>query len=253
MAATSVRLYSDWTPADGEAGTLTLTLSNMSDRPLENFRLAFTSHIQLRSQDELSGARLLEQISGYHVIAPPADFVLTSGATWLITARGLNYTPRHYSAGLRSAYLILADREIMPVEAVPTTRKHESGMPRLEATSSARLPRGALPVSILRFPQRIDVAGHRDTTGALYLVEATHEAQAAFHAAAALAKRLFLSDPELFGDAGIIACLARHADMPEEAYRIDLGPSVVTLLAAGRKGFLLRLRHSRTNPTRHPN
>ena len=76
MAATSVRLYSDWTPTDGEAGTLTLTLSNMSDRPLENFRLAFTSHIQLRSQDELSGARLLEQISGYHVIAPPADFVL---------------------------------------------------------------------------------------------------------------------------------------------------------------------------------
>jgi N-acetyl-beta-hexosaminidase len=117
MAATYVRLYSDWTPADGEAGTLTLTLTNRSDRPLEIFRLAFTSHIQLRSQDELSGARLLEQISGYHVIAPLADFVLTSGATWLNTARGLNYTPRHYSAGLRSAYLILADREIIPVEA----------------------------------------------------------------------------------------------------------------------------------------
>src|SRR5262249_22500256 len=141
----------------------------MSDRPLENFRLAFTSHIQLRSQDELSGARLLEQISGYHVIPPPADFVLTSGATWLITARGLNYTPRHYSAGLRSAYLILADREIMPVEAVPTTRKHESGMPRLEATSSARLPRGAPPVSILPFPQRIDVAGHRAIRPARYI------------------------------------------------------------------------------------
>src|SRR5262249_11035525 len=176
------------------------------DRPLGNFQLAFTSHVQLRPHDELSGARLLEQISGYHVIVPPAGFVLTSGATWSITVHGLNYAPRHYSAGLRSAYSILADGSTIPVEVVPTPRKHEAGMPRLEAISCSRLPLGALPVSVLPFPQKIDVTGQRDTVGALYCVEATCEAQAAFDAAAALARRLFPSGPQLFGETGEIPC-----------------------------------------------
>src|SRR5262245_21703185 len=237
LAATSLRLCSDWAPTYGEAGTLTLTLHNLSDRSLGNFQLAFTSHVQLRPHDELSGARLLEQISGYHVIVPPAGFVLTPSATWSITVHGLNYAPQHYSAGVRSAYIILADGATIPVGAVPTTRKHESGMPRLEATSSSRLPQGAVPVSILPFPQKIDIAGQRDTIGALYSAEATCEAQAAFDAAAALARRLFPSGPQLFGKTGEIACLARHATMPEEGYRIDFGRSVVTLLAGGQKGF----------------
>ena len=70
MAAASLRLYSDWTPTDGEGGTLALALNNLSDRTLGNFRLAFTSHVQLQPHDELAGASLLEQLSGYHVIAP---------------------------------------------------------------------------------------------------------------------------------------------------------------------------------------
>jgi hexosaminidase len=237
LAATSLRLNSDWTPTDGEAGTLALTLNNLSDRPLGNFRLAFTSHVHLQPHDGLAGASLLEQISGYHVIAPPAGFVLKPGAAWSITADRLNYAPRHYGAGLRSAYLILADGAILPVEAMPTTRKGNSGMPRLEAPSSSRLPRGALPVAVTPFPRRIDIAGRRDASGALYLVEATREARLAFDAAAALAKRILPAGPGLFGDAGGIACLARRADMPEESYRIRFAPSVVTLLAAGRKGF----------------
>jgi hexosaminidase len=255
LAAPSLRLYSDWAPTDGEAGTLTLTLNNLSDRPLENFRLAFTSHVQLRPDDGLTGARLLEQISGHHVIAPPAGFVLKPGAAWSFTADRLNHAPRHYSAGLGSAYLILADGAILPVAAMPTTRNRDSGMPHLEAPSSSRLPQGALPIAVIPFPRRIDIAGRRDASGTLYLAEATGEARLAFDAAAALAKRLFPSGPGLFGNAGGIACLARQADMPEESYQIHFQPSVVTLLAAGRKGFFYGcvtlgqiLRAARTEP-----
>jgi hexosaminidase len=237
LATASLRLYSDWAPTDGETGSLTLLLNNLSDRPLANFRLAFTSHVQLRPDDGLSGASLLEQTSGYHVIAPPAGFMLAPGGAWSISAHRLRYALRHYSAGLRSAYLILADGAIIRIEAMPTTRKSETGMPRLEAPSSSRLPQGAFPVSVLPFPLRIDIEGRRDPTGALYLAEATGEARSAFASAAALAKRLFPSGQQLFGGAGGIACLARQANMPEEGYRIDFGPSAVTLLAAGSKGF----------------
>jgi hexosaminidase len=98
LAAASLRLYSDWTPTDGEAGTLALTLNNLSDRPLGNFRLAFTSRVQIQPRDGLVGASLLEQLSGYHVIAPPAGFVLKPGAAWSITADRLNDPLRHYGA-----------------------------------------------------------------------------------------------------------------------------------------------------------
>ena len=235
MATASLRLYSNWAPTNDETGSLTLLLNNLSDRPLANFRLAFTSHVRLH-HDGLSGARLLEQISGYHVIAPPAGFVLSPGAAWSVTAHRLNYAPRHYGAGVRSAYL-LADGAIIPVDAMPTSRGRETGLPRLEALPSPKLPRGALPVSVLPFPRRIDIRGRRETSGALYLAEATGEARSAFASAAALAKRLFPPGPPLFGDADGIACLAWHADMPEEGYRIEFGPSAVTLLAASRKGF----------------
>jgi hexosaminidase len=236
LPAACLRLYSDWAPTDGEAGTLTLTLNSLCDRPLRDFRLAFTSHVHLRPNG-LAGADLLERISGYHVLAPPAGFVLTPGSAWSISVRSLNYAPRHYSAGLRSACLILTDGTIVPVAAMPTTCMGDIGIPRLAAPTRRRLPRTASPLSVVPFPRRVDVAGRRDTNGALYLAEATRDARLAFDATAALATRLFPSAPALFGDTGGIACLARHADVPGEGYRIEFGPKAVTLLAAGRTGF----------------
>ena len=231
------QLASNWTPTDQATGILTLTLTNLSGRPLENFRLAFTSHCRLEPGRQLEGAALIEQTYGYHVLAPPVGFVLTHPGTWSITADRLNYAPRHYTEALKSAYLVLEDGGIVPIVSTPTTRNFESGAPRLEAPSGSRLPRGMLPVSIVPFPMRIEVAGQCDPVGALYLAEGKREAEFAFNAAAALAKRLLRSGPPLFGEIGGIACMARQADMPEEGYGIDFAADGVTLHAAGQKGL----------------
>jgi hypothetical protein len=69
-------LDSDWAPTGAAAGTLRLTLTNLSGRPLSNFRLAFTAQFRLQVEDQLRGASLVRQIFGYHVIAPPAGYVL---------------------------------------------------------------------------------------------------------------------------------------------------------------------------------
>jgi hexosaminidase len=232
------RLDSDWVPSGDEAGALTLTLTNRSNRPLGNFRLAFTSHCQFRPEGRLRGASLVEQISGYHVIAPPAGFVVMPASSWTVTAHHLDYVPRHYTAGLKSAYLMLEDGRVAPVAVTPTTCNHEIGSPRSsEPQSTPRLPRGALPVAILPFPLEIVISDRRESPDAVRILECTREARLAFDAAAALAKRLFPSGPELLGDAGGIVCMARHEDMAEEAYRIEFTAKLVKVLASGQRGF----------------
>ena len=72
-----LRLDSDWTPMADGRGVLTLKLSNSSALSFfADFRLAFTSLFPLLSDGQLRGARLVERISNYHVIAPPKGFVL---------------------------------------------------------------------------------------------------------------------------------------------------------------------------------
>ena len=68
------RLDSDWNP---DAKRLTLTLVNGSTEPLSGFRLAFTSSLRIKGEEgTITGGTLVEQLSNYHVIAPPEGFVL---------------------------------------------------------------------------------------------------------------------------------------------------------------------------------
>jgi len=157
--APSFCLDSDWVPTGAAAGAVRLTLTNLSGRPLSNFRLAFTAHLRLEADDQLRGASLVRQIFGYHVIAPPADYVLMPATSWSVTAHPLNHSPQHYTSGLKSAYLTLEDGGVVPVASTPTTRNHESGSPRLETPPSSKLPRGALAVAVLPFPLKIEIAG----------------------------------------------------------------------------------------------
>ena len=235
--AASLYLDSDWAPSEGAAGVLTLTLTNSSERPHKNFRVAFTSHVQLDPRGKLKGASLVEQISTYHVIAPPAGFVLRPGHSWSVPADRLSYPPQHYTSGLKSGYLVLENGDVVPVEARPTTRGREGGMPRLEAPLPSNLPRAALPVAIVPFPRGIEIAGRRDAAGTLQLLEGPREAELAFHAVASSASCLFPSRPPLFSHTGAIVCAAKRADMGEEAYRIDFTADAVALLASGQNGF----------------
>ncbi len=235
--APSFCLDSDWGPTGAAVGAVRLTLTNLSGRPLSNFRLAFTAHLRLEADDQLRGASLVRQIFGYHVIAPPAGYVLMPATSWSVTAHRLNHSPQHYTSGLKSAYLMLEDGGVVPVASTPTTRNHESGSPRLETPPSSKLPRGALAVAVLPFPLKIEIAGRCETAGALHLMEGPREAELAFDAAAGLAGRLFPSGPQLFAHAGGIACIARRVEMAEDAYRIGFTADAVTLLASGQKGF----------------
>jgi hexosaminidase len=236
-----LRLDCDWTRTADGRGVLTLKLSNSSARcSFANFRLAFTSLFPLVVDGQLSGARLVDQMSNYHVIAPPKGFVLASGTSWSVSAE-LSHRLRHYTSAVKSAYLIRNDGGLVPIEAAPTTYSHGAGAPRLEPFWALPTLSGRPPgVAVLPFPCTVQVAGQRHATSALHLAGGAPQAQSGFEAAAALAKRLFPADPPLFAPTNGIACEARHAEIPAEAYRIDFADRV-TVHASGQAGFFYGL------------
>jgi hypothetical protein len=98
-AATAFRLDSAFTPGSGGAGAIALPLYNLGDRPIANFRLALTSLFRVKTGGEITGGKILEQISNYHVISPPESFRLEPGAAWSISADQLSHPLTHYNFG----------------------------------------------------------------------------------------------------------------------------------------------------------
>ena len=67
-------------PTDG-AGSMRLRLVNAGPSPLADFRLAFTSVVQL-TPDDGAPTRLVRRTSGYHELRPPPEFELRPGEVW---------------------------------------------------------------------------------------------------------------------------------------------------------------------------
>src|SRR5262245_14409527 len=126
------RLDSDFTPDGEKPGFVRLTLHNLSNQPVSGFQLALTSLFRIVPGSEIRGGEIVEQISNYQVIAPPAGLVLAPGAVWSVSAARLSHLLAHYNYGPKSAYLIRDDGGLLPVATTPMTRNGEAGKPRLE-------------------------------------------------------------------------------------------------------------------------
>ena len=233
-----LRLDSDFAPTGGEPGVLTLTLHNLSSRSLAGFRLALTSLFRVKPGSALRGGALVEQVSNYHVIAPPDGYVLQPGAAWSVSADRLSHALKHYNYGPKSAYLILADGSLASIAVSDMTLAGAPGRPLLERPPRPSLPGGAPPVAMLPFPRNVAVSGRRDATLPLSLAHGPAAAGAAFAAAARLAGRLFPAAAPLFAAAGGIVCTARHEAIADEACRIAFAHDGVSVSASGRAGFL---------------
>lgn len=236
-AATAFRLDSAFTPGSGGAGGIALTLYNLGDRPIENFRLALTSLFRVKTGSEITGGKILEQISNYHVIAPPEGFRLERGAAWSISADQLSHPLTHYNFGPKSAYLILADDTLVPVAVTAMTLQGRAGAPRLKRQPRETLPADSAPLAIVPFPSDANISGKRDPLPVLPFAGGPAEAAVAFETAAALAGRLFPAELPLFASGGL-GCTARKEEMAPEAYRIRFDANGVLVLASTDTGFL---------------
>jgi hexosaminidase len=235
-ARPAFRLDSDFSTGEGAAGAVTLTLRNVGSSSLSNFRLAFTSLVRIKSPESLRGGTIVEQVSNYVVVEPPAGTVIEPGGNWSISANQLSHALTHYNYGPKSAYLILADGSLTEVAVSLMTRDGVVGVPALNPRKRPPLPDGRTPIALVPFPAEASVEGAREPT-ALSFAAGPPEASVAFDAAAALAGRLFPGERLLFGEHGI-AVSADTMPMADGAYRLSFSGGGVHVEAANRSGFL---------------
>ncbi|WP_048645436.1 beta-N-acetylhexosaminidase [Nitratireductor soli] len=230
------RLYSDWNAQDG---IIELALENAGSAPLSGARLATTSLFRIHPECRIEGATLSGQLSNYHVFAQPKGEQLMPGQRWVIRADRLSHVLRHYTDGLKSAFLILADGSIAPVALEPMTCNHKAGAPRWEEIERHALPAGAAPLAVIPAVLQADVGGVRDPALPLVIAaDASLAAQKAFSAVRALAARLFTRDEPLFchGEGHAVSA-SNDPALHEGAYRIVFTAKAIMLSAGDEDGF----------------
>ena len=234
MPTASFRLEADWNPTIATPGRLAITLVNTGDAPVSDFTLAVTSLFRIKPDSPIEGARLLDQLSNYHVLAPEEGFVLEPGGRWEVVAKQISHTLRHYTYGPKSAAVTLADGTMVLPEITPMTLNGEAGPPTIVHPERQPLPEGETTVSVIPFPAAVEIAGARALPEAIGLGEGPESALAAFETVKALAERLFPGET-LLGEGLPVAAIIREG-LAEGAYEINFG-GTVRLIASDEHGF----------------
>ncbi|EJC81395.1 N-acetyl-beta-hexosaminidase [Rhizobium leguminosarum bv. trifolii WSM2297] len=110
------RLETSWRPVEGSFGRLNFTLFNLSAEPLSGFSLAYTSETRVADKHLCDGGSLKRQVAHFHEFLPSEELTVPPGGRWRFTVEGLSREPKHVTAGVKSAYLTLADGRHVPVD-----------------------------------------------------------------------------------------------------------------------------------------
>ncbi len=231
------RIENAWAPEPLPAGTLTVTLHNLTASALADFELSYTAITRVMPDaPPPENARFLQRDANHHRFAPPDGHSVPPGGAWTFSVSGLNRSPFHRGDGVKTAYVTRADG--VHVDAEVGELMLGSGVPE---EPPARLPEGRLtePYALLPWPAHLDLV-----PGATPLVltrddAATPADLAALAAAGALHRRLF---PTARAAVALTPCpgsrpvaFATDVAMAPSAYRLSFGPTI-RLESAGADG-----------------
>ncbi|MCM2293206.1 family 20 glycosylhydrolase [Allorhizobium sp. BGMRC 0089] len=246
MSGSLFRLENSWHPIEGdEGGGFVFTMVNLSDHPVSDFKLAYTSLTRVKDAPACGNARFLRRNANFHQFAPPEDLVLHPGEAWRFTVQGLWRPARHRTDGAKSAYLTLAEGRHVPVTVDDLLL--EGG--RSEAAPKL-LPEGRLdqPFFMQPWPVKAELQPGPALPVVLYPAHGSMlEDMRAVEAVNQLYHRLFAVAHQPF-------CLTKTADarpiaftpepaLGKDAYRLHFGETITLAYgdAAGRHYALVTL------------
>ena len=150
------RLETTWTPATAaESLAYSLTLTNLSAKPVEGFRLCVSGPARIDPQARRSRAGRWS--SGCPTIPNsrrPTVSCSSRTASWTVTAHGLSYGLRHWTDGANTAYLAFADGTTAPVAVAPTRAVGDNATLKRGAEIYPVPDQAPVPVSIVPWPQQ---------------------------------------------------------------------------------------------------
>jgi len=238
MQSASYRLESAWQPHGGPHGRFTFSLFNLSDRPVENFTIVYTSLTRVIDQKACENATFVKRDANYHEFAPPAGFVLAPGAGWTFAVSGLHRKAVHCTDGAKSAYLTLSDGSHVAVAVSDLLLEG-----RVSEPPPVLLPEGKLdlPFALQPWPRRIDAEAGEGFPVCLYpAAGASLEDFRAVDTVLALFRRLFEADHVPFSltpnSQGRALHLERDAALAPEGYELSFSANEVTLCFGGTAG-----------------
>jgi N-acetyl-beta-hexosaminidase len=167
MVKAKFRLENTWHPVEvNDCGGFVFTLVNLSDEPLRDFKLAYTSLTRVKDFEEpvVDNAVFLRRVANFHQYASPQGFVLEPGASWRFSVSNLWRPAKHRTDGAKSAYLTLSDGSHHPVAVDDLL----GGRPSEPAP--ALLPEGEVrePFAMLPWPASADLSPATTFPVALY-------------------------------------------------------------------------------------
>ncbi len=246
MLDVEFRLENSWHPIEGDqGGRFVFTLVNLSDRPLQDFKLAYTTLTRVKQDPLCENAVFLKRNANFHQFSPPSGFVLQSGQSWRFTVQGLWRPARHRTDGAKSAYLTLADGQHVAVVVDDLMLEG-----RVSTAAPPLLPEGELaePFCLLPWPADVALQAGKDIPVALYPVSGTQpDDLKAIHGLNLLYRRLFNVGHVPFSLAPVQQGLAlRCASEPmlaSDAYELVFGDEILLTYggAAGRQYGLTAL------------
>ncbi|WP_106745538.1 beta-N-acetylhexosaminidase [Yoonia maritima] len=229
-------LENTWHPEPGPEGTWTVSLTNLSDTPLTDFKLSLTSITRIMPTHLLTGAKFLRRDANYHEFTPLDDAVIAPGASWTFSVTGINRSPFHRNDAAKTAWVTHADGTHATVHVGDLM--HDGKTP---VRPALRLPEGrlTLPFALLPWPNEIDATAG-DAPVILHVSENMSIADRrlvvsidALHGRLfPTAQRIFQLSPTL-GSRGLR--FQHDPKVEEEAYHIDFGDEI-SIIAGGETG-----------------
>jgi len=240
----SFSLVTTWTPATADEPLgYGLELTNTGKEPVSGFQLGFSGPARVDPQATLENGKLLRRLSNHTLIAPPDGFTLQPGETWTAVARGLSYGLRHWSDGANSAYVVLADGEIVAIPVAPTQGKGHNS-PLRKGAARFRVPAKA-PVahSIIPWPKSVATHGRRIAPPGFNLQPLGETAERAVSAFAGLVDELFAVEALVrpAAEGGMLIVIAEIPGLGPEAYELTFGSNSAAVSATTRQGMFYGL------------
>ncbi|WP_172293716.1 beta-N-acetylhexosaminidase [Pseudoruegeria sp. HB172150] len=234
------RLENTWSPEPAPYGTLKVTLWNLSDEVLSDFRLAYTSLTRAMRPFAVEGAELELRDANYHRFAPPAGLEIAPGESWTFEVTNLNRDPRHRTDGAKSGILTLTASGTPTHVDVEVSDLFPEGRDLPEP--GPLLPEGKLdePYAVLPWPIALDLQPG-DTPLALCPAPGSDAAAlAAFSQVEALHRRLYPEARAVFSMLPMPGtrpvAIARGGDFGTGGYAIEVAETI-TVKAADDDGI----------------
>lgn len=248
MADADFRLENAWEPVDGDdCGRFVFTLVNLSDDPIQGFKLAYTSLTRIKDSEEphCENAVFLRRNANFHQFAPLEGYVLQPGESWRFTVAPLWRPARHRTDGAKSAYLTLSDGSHVPVSVDDTLLAGRPAEP-----APVLMPKGEVtePFYLLPWPVSAQLSAGEAVPVAIYPSEdASLADRQAMHRVGSLYRRLFQIGHQPFAQASVhegkALRFARDGKRKPESFALTFGADIELTYAddAGRQYGLTAL------------